>query len=74
MKSELRLVPHYGEKKGSNVAEVWFEGEFICAVYGADGPGLRVITKHQVLVSQTSMITELTIVKNAHETSTPDKT
>lgn len=59
---------------GSHVVEVWHGGEFICAVYGADGPGIRVITKHHVLVSQTSMITELTIVKDTHETPTTDKT
>lgn len=70
MKSELRIAPH-GIHPHENVVEVWYEGEFVCAVYGADGPGLRVITKDQVLVSQTSMITELTIVK--HETPNPTR-
>jgi hypothetical protein len=31
-----------------NVVEVWYKGEFICAVYGADGPGVRIISKHPV--------------------------
>lgn len=45
MKSELRLGQH-GILKGQSVVEVWHDGKFICSIYGADGPGVRIITKH----------------------------
>lgn len=45
MKAELRLVPHT-ELPGEQSIEVLYDGRLIGAVYGADGPGIRFITKH----------------------------
>lgn len=50
MKSELRLQPH-SELRREQVIEIWHNGEFIGAVYGADGPGIRIVTKHQLSVT-----------------------
>ncbi|MCI0741056.1 MAG: hypothetical protein L0Y72_18585 [Gemmataceae bacterium] len=45
MKSELRAVPH-SVLPDQFVFEVWYDGRFIATVAGADGPGVRIITKH----------------------------
>lgn len=44
-KSNLKLSDHliYSEEK---TVEVWHEGEFVASVYGAEGPGIKVITKY----------------------------
>ena len=47
MKSELRCVPHQ-TKAGVNVFEVWHNGQFIAQLTGADGSGVRVISKHEM--------------------------
>ncbi len=44
-KTELRLKPH-NLLPGVNVAEVWYDGALIGTVVGADGPGVRIISKH----------------------------
>lgn len=49
MKTELRIAEH-SVIHGANVVEVWHDGEFIGQVVGADVPGVRVITKHDVAV------------------------
>ena len=45
MKTELRAVPH-SIVPGAVIFEVWHDGQFIATVTGADGPGVRVISKH----------------------------
>jgi hypothetical protein len=45
MKTEIRVKPH-AVVPGVNVLELWHDGRFIGTVTGADGPGVRVITKH----------------------------
>ena len=45
MKSELRLCDHTAIP-GAKVVEVWYDGEFVATVTGADGPGVRVISKY----------------------------
>jgi hypothetical protein len=45
MKSELRLQPHT-VMPGKYVAEIWYDGKLIGTVTGADGPGVRIISKH----------------------------
>lgn len=47
MKSELRLQPH-SVIPDACVIEVWYDGKLIATVAGADGPGVRVITKHKL--------------------------
>lgn len=49
MKSELRLGRH-AVIGGANVIEVWYQGQFIATVAGADGGGVRVISKHPIEV------------------------
>jgi hypothetical protein len=45
MKTELRLADHK-LLEGHQIVEIWYDGEFIGEVAGADGPGVRVISKH----------------------------
>ncbi len=47
MKAELKLSPH-STVGGAIVAEVWYRGQMIATIYGADGPGVRVVSKHQM--------------------------
>lgn len=47
MKTELRMAAHQIHP-GATVVEVWWNGQFLAEVTGADGPGVRVITKHGV--------------------------
>jgi hypothetical protein len=44
-KSNLKIVDHM-LLPDQPMIEVWYEGQLVAAVYGADGPGIRVITKH----------------------------
>lgn len=50
MKSELRIVAH-SVLPVQQVVEVWFDGTMVAAVYGADGPGVRVVSKHGLHLS-----------------------
>ena len=47
MKTELRLRPHT-ITPSSTIVEVWHEGRFLATITGADGPGVRIITKHLI--------------------------
>ena len=47
MKTELRLAPH-STIPGANIIEVRHNGAFIGQVTGADGPGIRLVSKHLV--------------------------
>lgn len=47
MKSELRLARHT-VLPGQQVVEIWHDGEFIGQVTGADGPGVRVLSKYDL--------------------------
>jgi hypothetical protein len=60
MKTELRLVPH-SVIPGEQVIELWYADEFIGTVTGADGTGVRLITKHAVKVTQADIVTEIRI-------------
>lgn len=46
-KTQLKLAPHK-QMPGQNCIELWYEGKFIGCVYGADGPGIRVFSKHEL--------------------------
>lgn len=52
MKSELKLAPHT-RLPGAQVIEVWFGGKLIATVTGADGPGVRVLSKHPLAIVAT---------------------
>lgn len=47
MKNELRLKPH-SVMENVMVVELWHDGKLIGTVAGADGPGVRVISKHHM--------------------------
>lgn len=49
LKSQLVPRPH-ASIPGATVFEVWYNGQCIATVNGADGPGVRITTKHQVAV------------------------
>ncbi len=49
MKTELRLAPH-SVIPGAKIIELWYAGQFIGQVVGADGPGVRVLSKHALTV------------------------
>jgi hypothetical protein len=53
MRTELRVKPHT-VLIGQSVYELWHNGEFIGQVTGADGAGVRVISKHPLTVTHTS--------------------
>jgi hypothetical protein len=44
-KSNLKLSEH-SLLPDKQIVEVWYEGRMVAAVYGADGPGVRVISKY----------------------------
>lgn len=44
-KSELKVDRHL-VLPGNPAIEIWYRGEMIATVYGADGPGVRVISKY----------------------------
>jgi hypothetical protein len=45
MKTELRLSDHQ-VLPGAKVVELWHDGLFIGQVVGADGPGVRIVSKY----------------------------
>jgi hypothetical protein len=47
MKTELRIKPH-AFLPGQTIIELWHEGQLIGTVAGADGPGVRIVTKHTI--------------------------
>ncbi len=62
MKAELLCRPH-GVVAGASVFEVWYGGKFIATVAGAEGPGIKLISKHPVIEvrrdDEPPMITEV---------------
>lgn len=58
MKTELKVKPH-NIIPNTNVFEVWYDGALIATVAGADGPGLRVITRHRNRVVKDDQMPEL---------------
>jgi hypothetical protein len=61
MKTELRLSPH-ALIAGQQVVEIWHDGKFIGEVTGADGPGVRVISKHPLMSSHEDGMPEVVSV------------
>jgi hypothetical protein len=47
VKTELRPEKHSAQA-GQTIIELWHDGDFIGTVAGADGPGVRIVTKHTV--------------------------
>jgi hypothetical protein len=50
VKAELRLHAHT-VLPDTNVVEVWFAGSLIATVTGADGPGVRIISKYPLALN-----------------------
>ena len=44
MKAILKPAPHTAHP--GDCVEVWFDGEMVAVIYGADGPGVRVVSKY----------------------------
>jgi len=51
MRSELKTRPH-NVLPGEIVYEIWYCGEFIGTVTPGDGPMVRVVSKHDLTISQ----------------------
>jgi hypothetical protein len=47
VKSEIRVKPH-AVLPGVHVVEVWHDGRFLATIAGAEGPGVKIITKHAI--------------------------
>lgn len=60
MKTEIRAVPH-STTPGATVLELWYDGLFVGAVYGADGPGVRIISKYSKDTQATPQVVEVRI-------------
>lgn len=48
MKAELRLSDH-SQLPGEKVIEIWYGGRMIGTVTGADGPGVRILSKYPII-------------------------
>lgn len=60
-KTELRLRDH-SVLPDAAVVEIWWNGVFIGEVVGADGPGVRVLSKYPKTTTEVDpLITEVTI-------------
>ncbi len=64
MKTELRLAAH-SVIPGQQVVEIWHDGQFIGQVTGADGPGVRIISKHPLMSSHDEGTPEVVNVRIA---------
>lgn len=62
MKTELRLAEH-SVLAGQQVIEIWHDGQFVGTVAGAEGPGVRVISKHPMKATFAEMVVEVLIDK-----------
>lgn len=61
MKTELIVAPHEFTP-GANVIEIWHDHKFLGQVTGADGPGVRIISKHSmVIIDMGGMMIEVEI-------------
>lgn len=70
MKSEIIVKPH-SVLPNAQVIEVWWNGRFIATVAGADGPGVRIISKHPAAVdTQVPMTTQITFNATSVTTAT----
>ncbi len=47
MKTELRPAK-VSVQAGQTIIELWHDGHFIGTIGGADGPGVRIVTKHGI--------------------------
>lgn len=45
MKTTLHVVPH-SVLPDHHVVEIWFENKLLGTITGADGPGVRILSKH----------------------------
>lgn len=46
-KSQLKIKDH-SFLSGEQAIEVWYEDQMIATVYGTEGPGVRVFSKHSM--------------------------
>lgn len=62
MKTLLRVADHQ-VIPGARVFEVWYDGNFIAEIVGADGPGVRVISKFGLTASEATGLPSIIEVK-----------
>jgi hypothetical protein len=61
MKTEIRVREHT-VLPGQQIVELWYDGELIGQVCGADGPGARVLSKYTMTaVHRDPMVIDVTI-------------
>ena len=65
MKAILREAPH-SVFPSQTVIEVWYNGEFIATITGADGPGVRIISKHKLVYDEVGNVPTILEVQVAH--------
>lgn len=44
MKAKLNLTPHL-VLENERTIEIWYEDHLVCTVTGADGPGVRIVSR-----------------------------
>ena len=73
MKTELRFARH-SVLLDQFVIELWYDDCFIGEITGADGPGIRIISKYAVRASSHErMLTEVRIYRDFEEWSSTTK-
>jgi hypothetical protein len=70
MKTELRLAQH-SLTPGHTMVELWYGGKLIGAVYGADGPGVRVVSKYKAVMAKEATWPPVTTVYLDPKTEVP---
>jgi len=71
MKTEIRVRPH-SLLPDQQIVELWYGEEFIGQVCGADGPGVRVISKHDMVpVRRDPMVIDVFIKGDGNEPERP---
>ena len=67
MKTELKFGPHF-INAGESMVEVWYGDRFIASIYGADGPGIRLISRFpkKVKVPEDGAVMEIEIIAGSN--------
>jgi len=66
MKTKIKAVPHT-QLPGENVVEVTYNGRLLCTIVGADGPGIRIISRYVGEVTDLALSGPRTALPNVLE-------
>lgn len=61
-KSKLKSKPHHLIPE-QEVIEVWYDNNLVATVYEADGPGVRVISKHPMDIVRGGMGETINVIE-----------